>query len=274
MTSPWVPQPMTIAECTRETADTFTLRIDVGAPGFVFAPGQFNMLYAFGTGEVPISISGDPTRPQILVHTIRALGTVTNAIARLAVGATLGIRGPYGNGWPLEQAAGRDVLIIAGGLGIAPLRPVVYQALARREQFGRVTILYGARSPSDLLFARELESWRTGRDVDVAVIVDHAPRSEWLGPVGVVTTLIGSVDLDASSTIAMLCGPEVMMRFCARALADRGISAERVYVSLERNMKCAIGMCGHCQYRETFVCKDGPVVRLDRIAAIIDRREI
>lgn len=273
MANPWIPRPLSIAECTRETADTFTLRFEVGAPGFAFAPGQFNMLYAFGTGEVPISISGDPLRPEVLVHTIRALGTVTHAIARLDVGAPLGIRGPYGSAWPLEQAAGGDVLIIAGGLGFAPLRPVVYQVLAQRERFGRVTILYGARSPSDLLFARELDNWRLRDDVTIAVIVDHA-GADWLGPVGVVPALIGDVELDPRNTLAMLCGPEVMMRYCVRALADRGLRSERVFVSLERNMKCAIGLCGHCQYRETFVCKDGPVVRFDRIASIFDRREI
>lgn len=273
MASPWVPQPMTIAECSRETADTFTLRIDIGSDGFAFAPGQFNMVYAFGVGEVPISISGDPTRPEALVHTIRALGTVTRAIARLEVGATLGIRGPYGTGWPLQRAAGQDLLIIAGGLGVAPLRPVVYQALARRDHFGRVVILYGARSPSDLLFARELETWRVQHDVELVVTVDHA-GAEWRGPVGVVPALIDHLEMTPSRTIAMLCGPEVMMRFCVRALGDRGLDRDRVYLSLERNMKCAIGMCGHCQYRETFVCKDGPVVRFDRIAEILGRREI
>lgn len=273
MSNPWIPRPLRIAECTRETVDTFTLRMDLGESGFAFAPGQFNMLYAFGAGEVPISISGDPTHPEVLVHTIRAVGTVTNAIARLEVGATLGVRGPYGSAWPLEQAAGGDVVIIAGGLGIAPLRPVVYQVLAQRERFGRVSIMYGARSPADLLFAREIEGWRIRDDIELTVIVDHA-GAEWLGPVGVVPALIDDAEIEPSSTIAMLCGPEVMMRFCARALADRGLHAERVFVSLERNMKCAIGVCGHCQYRETFLCKDGPVVPFDRIAPVFDLREI
>ncbi len=271
--SPWAPRPVRIAERTRETADTFTLRVDADPSGFRFAPGQFNMIYAFGVGEVAISISGDPARADALVHTIRAVGTVTNAIARLDVGATLGIRGPYGTGWPLEQATGGDVVIVAGGLGLAPLRPVVYDVLGRRARFGRITILYGARSPSDLLYTRELEAWRARGDVDVDVIVDHA-GADWGGPVGVVTALIDGLAVDPSRTIAMLCGPEVMMRFCARALVARGLPGDRLFVSLERNMKCAVGMCGHCQYRETFVCKDGPVARYDRIAAIFDRREI
>jgi NAD(P)H-flavin reductase len=271
--NPWIPRPRSIAERTRETGDTFTLRFELDGPGLAFAPGQFNMLYAFGIGEVPISISGDPEDPRMLVHTIRAVGTVTKAIARLDVGASLGIRGPYGSAWPVERAAGGDVLVVAGGLGLAPLRPVVYHLLARRERFGRVAILYGARSPEDRLFPRELEAWSKRGDVEVRVIVDHAGR-DWLGPVGVVPALIADVVIDPANTTAMLCGPEVMMRFSARALADRGLAPDQVFVSLERNMKCAVGLCGHCQYRETFVCKDGPIVPLGRIASIFDVREV
>lgn len=269
--NPWIPHPLRIVEQTRETADTFTLRIETEAHGFAFAPGQFNMVYAFGVGEVAISISGDPTKPETLLHTIRAVGNVTRAITRLEVGDSVGIRGPYGSAWPMDQAAGGDVLVIAGGLGLAPLRPVVYQVLARRQQFGRVALLYGARSPSDRLFARELEEW--SELLDLTVIVDHA-GVEWTGRVGVVPALISETALDPANTTALLCGPEVMMRFCARALAERGLGPERIFVSLERNMKCAVGMCGHCQYRETFVCKDGPIVPLERIAPIFDLREI
>jgi NAD(P)H-flavin reductase len=271
--NPWIPRAFTIAERTRETADTFTLRLEPGGDGVPFAPGQFNMMYAFGVGEAPISISGDPARSDVVVHTIRAVGAVTNAIARLEVGASVGIRGPYGSGWPLARAVDGDLLIIAGGLGLAPLRPVIYDLLAHRARFGRVAILYGARSPADLLYARELDGWRARGGVDVGVTVDHA-GPDWLGPIGVVPSLIDDLALAPARTIAMLCGPEVMMRFCLRALARRGLAADRVYLSLERNMKCAIGLCGHCQYRETFVCKDGPVVRADRIAAILERREM
>ena len=270
--STWTVRPLAIAERTRETADAFTLRFEPGGDGLRFAPGQFNMLYAFGVGEVPISISGDPTRPDTLVHTIRDVGNVTHAIAGLDVGAAVGIRGPYGSAWPVARARGGDVLIVAGGLGLAPLRSVIYDVLARRSDFERVTLLYGARSPSDLLYARELEVWRAN-GIDVDVVVDHAGTS-WLGPVGTVPSLIDDVVLDPSRTIAMVCGPEVMMRFATRALAARGLAANRVFVSLERNMKCAVGLCGHCQYRELFVCKDGPVISADRIAAIFDRREV
>jgi len=269
---PWTPRPLVIAERTRETADTFTLRFEPGGDGIRFAPGQFNMIYAFGVGEAAISISGDPTRPGTLVHTIRDVGTVTHAIARLEVGAAVGIRGPYGSAWPVARARGGDVLIVAGGLGLAPLRPVIYDVLARRADFARATLLYGARSPTELLYTRELEAWRSS-GIEVDVVVDHA-GADWLGPVGAVPSLIHDVVLDPSRTIAMVCGPEVMMRFSVRALAARGVAADRVHVSLERNMKCAVGLCGHCQYRETFVCKDGPVVSADRIATIFDRREI
>jgi len=270
--SPWLPRPLAIAERAQETADTFTLRLEPGDCGFAFAPGQFNMIYAFGVGEAAISISGDPTRPETLVHTIRAVGTVTRALATLDRGAAVGIRGPYGSAWPVEHALGGDLLIIAGGLGLAPLRPVVYDVLARRALFGHVVVLYGARSPADLLYTRELDAWIDG-GVHVQVTVDHA-GTDWVGSVGTVPSLIDGLVIDPARTIALVCGPEVMMRFCLRALATRGLAADRVHVSLERNMKCAVGLCGHCQLRESFVCKDGPVVRADRIAPLLDRREI
>ncbi len=267
-----LPAVARVLRLRRDLPDVWTLDIDPGPGGFRFEPGQFNMLYAFGVGESAISISGDPTRPDVLLHTIRAVGTVTNALARLEVGDTVGIRGPYGTGWPVEHARGGDVLLVAGGLGLAPLRPVVYDVIARRAQFGHVAVLYGARSPADVLYARELDAWSSS-DVHVQVVVDHA-GTDWPGPVGTVLSLIDDLVIEPSRTIAMVCGPEVMMRFSLRTLAARGLTADRIYLSLERNMKCAVGMCGHCQYRETFVCKDGPVVRADRIATILDRREI
>jgi NAD(P)H-flavin reductase len=271
---PRVPEPLPIARITRETADTFTFRFEgAGHRRFPFAPGQFNMLYLFGVGETAISISGDPGRADTLIHTIRAVGTVTKAMQSVKRGTALGIRGPYGNGWPVEQATGGDVLIIAGGLGIAPLRPVVYDVLRRRADFGRVTILVGARSPSDLVYAIELARWCRRRDLTALVTVDHA-GPDWTGPVGVVTALLDRVALEASRTVAMICGPEVMMRFAVRALADRGLRDDRIFLSLERNMRCAVGFCGHCQYRESFVCKDGPVLRFDRLKDILGRREI
>ncbi len=266
---PWRVVPTRILRRKRETADTFTLDLDVSS--FRFEPGQFNMLYVFGVGEVPISISGDPQSPGPLVHTIRAVGTVTRAIDRLRAGDTLGLRGPYGSPWPVAAAEGLDLLIVAGGLGIAPLRPVVYHAMANRDLFGRVILLLGARTPADLVFRKEIERW--ARRIDVRVTVDRA-GPEWTGRVGVVPALLDGLTLDPSRTVAMICGPEVMMRVTVRALVDRGISHERIHVSLERNMKCAVGFCGHCQFGPTFVCKDGPVIRFDRIASLDGQREI
>jgi NAD(P)H-flavin reductase len=268
---PWRLEPTAVRRRRRETADTFTIELD--APRFSFQPGQFNMLYLFGVGEVPISISGDPAKPEVLVHTIRAVGTVTTAMARLKKGDTLGLRGPYGSAWPVPTAEGGDLLIVAGGLGIAPLRPVLYDALRRRDRFGHVTLLYGARSPEGLVYRAELERWSAQRELAVHVTVDHADPS-WTGKVGVVPSLVDGIPLDPARTVAMICGPEVMMRFTVRALEARGLDAARIYLSMERNMKCALAFCGHCQYRDAFLCKDGAVLPFNRIADIFDRREI
>jgi NAD(P)H-flavin reductase len=238
-----------------------------------FAPGQFNMLYAFGIGEIPLSISGDPADPARLVHTVRDVGAVSAAIARLAPGEMVGLRGPYGTAWPLEEARGSDVVFVAGGLGLAPLRPAICQVLAQRARHGRVVLLYGARSPRDILFSAELERWRRRGDMDVAVTVDHA-GTDWRGEVGVVPRLIARAGFDPAHTLAMLCGPEVMMRFSAMALQEAGVPAGRIHLSLERNMECAVGLCGHCQFGPDFVCRDGPVARYDRIASRLSVPEL
>lgn len=270
-----LPQPYRIQRVGRETRDTFTLELRSmnGDDGFPFAAGQFNMLYLFGVGEVPISISGDPTNPHTLVHTIRAVGTVTQRICSLKKGAVLGVRGPFGGHWPVEEAAGNDVVIIAGGIGLAPLRPTIYYLLAHRGRYGRIVLLYGARTPADLLYKRELERWRGRFDLEVEITVDTA-TADWRGNVGVVTTLIPSAPFDPLNTVAMMCGPEVMMRFTLMEFQKRGVPAENTFISMERNMKCAIGFCGHCQFGPTFVCKDGPVFRYDRIQPTFGKREV
>jgi NAD(P)H-flavin reductase len=258
------PRLFRVLEVGRETGDTFSLTLEPpGSEPFRFAPGQFDMLYAFGLGEVPISISGDPARPERLVHTIRAVGSVTRAMQRLGAGALVGVRGPYGTPWPVDEARGRDVVIVAGGIGLAPLRPVLYHVFLHREQYGRVLLLYGARTPGDLLFQRELKLWRSRFDVEVEVTVDRA-SSHWRGGVGVVTRLIERAPIDGGSALAMVCGPEVMIRFSVMALEKRGVPHASTYVSMERNMKCAVGLCGHCQFGPYFVCRDGPVFRYDR----------
>jgi NAD(P)H-flavin reductase len=231
------------------------------------------MLTAFGIGEVPISMSGDPGAAGPLLHTIRAVGPVSSALARLKPGDPLGLRGPFGAGWPMAGAVGRDVVVIAGGLGLAPLRPALYRLLAERERYGNVVLLYGTRSPDDILFRRELETWRRRLDVEIEVTVDHA-AGEWHGHVGVVTTLVPRVAFDPVNAIALVCGPEVMMRFAIAALRDAGIADDAIYLSMERNMKCAIGHCGHCQFGPTFVCRDGPVFSYDRVRSMLGLKEI
>lgn len=270
-----LPGPVVLRHRRRETHDTFTLTFDLPgrAHGMPFAPGQFTMLYLFGAGEVPVSISGDPAAPARLVHTIRAVGSVTQPLLALRRGALLGVRGPYGRGWPVAAARGCDILIVAGGLGLAPLRPLVYHPLGRRGDYGHISIVYGARSPADILFRRELERWGGRFDVDVDVIVDHATDT-WHGDVGVVTRLLETTRCAPASTQAMVCGPEIMMRFAIRALNDLGIGDERIHVSMERNMQCAIGLCGHCQYGPTFVCRDGPVFRYDHVRHLFGVREL
>jgi len=231
------------------------------------------MLYVFGVGEVPISVSGDPARTKVLTHTTREVGAVTAAMRLLRRGAMLGVRGPYGTPWPLERAAGRDLVIVAGGIGLAPLRPAVYAAVARRADFGNIVILYGTRSPEDVLYQGELERWRASDRVSVSVTVDRATRP-WPGEVGVVTRLIERAAFDPAGAVAFICGPEIMMRFAADALLRCGVGDERIFVSLERNMKCAVGFCGHCQLGPAFVCKDGPIFPYGRVKRLLGLREV
>ncbi len=270
-----LPARFRIQRRRRETHDIFTMDLvpAEGAAAFRFLPGQFNMLYVFGVGEIPISISGDPEQPELVTHTTRAVGTVTRAMGRLTAGHMLGVRGPFGSHWPVEEAAGGDVVVVAGGIGLAPLRPALLHLLAHRARYRHVTLLYGTRTPLDIVYRRELEQWRSRFDLDVHVTVDRAigepstSRGErpWRGNVGVVTTLIPRAKFDPAHTTAMVCGPEVMMRFTLLELEQRGLGMERIYLSMERNMKCAIGFCGHCQYGPDFICKDGPVFRYDHV---------
>ena len=267
-----LPQPLRVTRIRREAADVATLELTTAAP-FAFSAGQFNMLYAFGLGEVAISISGDPADETRIVHTIRAVGAVSTALTRLRRDAVIGVRGPYGTEWPVVEAAGSDVVIVAGGLGLAPLRPALYRVLADRRHYGRVILLYGARGPADILYRRELEAWRRRLDVDIEITLDHA-GADWHGNVGVVPALIPHISFDPQHAVAFVCGPEIMMRFTIAALRDRGMAADQIYLSMERNMKCAVGLCGHCQFGPAFVCRDGPIFRFDRIAPLLPVREI
>ncbi len=261
---PLVPVMLDVLARRQETEDTTTLELDPGG-GLAFAPGQFMMLWAFGTGEAAISISGDPADRGRLVHTVRALGPTTQAICAARPGERLGVRGPFGRPWPVDEAQGRDVVIVAGGIGLAPLRPALLHVLAAREHYGRVSLLYGGRTPDMLLFTDELDAWREAAEIEVAVTVDAADPG-WRGRVGVVPGLLAGARFDPANAVAMVCGPEIMMRASAAALLDRGLPAERIHLSMERNMQCGFGRCGHCQLGPTLVCRDGPVYRYDEIA--------
>jgi NAD(P)H-flavin reductase len=266
------PRPFRVADRARETHDTWTLRLEPadGAP-LGTRPGQFAMLYAFGVGEVPISVSGDTAGP--LVHTVRTVGSVTRAICAPEDPSTLGVRGPFGNTWPLEVTEGGDLLLIAGGIGLAPLRPVVYQLLRRRDAWADAALLYGCRTPRDLLYVQELERWRDEADLQVDVTVDVAGGG-WRGRVGVAPKLIASARFDPGRTTAFVCGPEVMMRFTAKELVARGVAPDRVYLSMERHMQCGVGHCGHCQLGPTLICRDGPIYRYDELEPLLAVREL
>lgn len=275
VSDPLLPTVYRIQRVRQEMRDTFTLELvpEDGSEIPPFTGGQFNMLYVFGVGEIPISISGDPAQASSLMHTTRAVGTVSRAMQQLKRGDVLGVRGPFGSHWPLEQAMNKDVVIAAGGLGLAPLRSIMYQLITRREHYGRVVLLYGARTPEDILYRSELEHWSGQRDLDIYVTVDRA-SSTWHGSVGVVTRLISRASFAPTQTVAFVCGPEIMMRFTATALEACGVNAEQIYISMERNMKCAVGFCGHCQYQPYFVCRDGPVFQYNRVRHLLTQKEI
>ena len=260
------PSPHRIVSRRRETADTWTVALEP-LPGHelpVFAPGQFGMLYAFGVGEIPISVSGTATRLDPLRCTIRAVGGVSGTLAAVEPGDLVGLRGPFGSTWPLTDAIAGDVVIVAGGLGLAPLRPAIHHLLAHRDEYERVVICYGCRSAAELLYVNEFEEWRRRFDLDIDMIVDVG-GPDWHGKVGVVTKLVELAAFEPGNTIAMACGPEIMLRFVALTLKARKLPPERLYISMERNMHCAIAQCGHCQFGPKFICREGPVLRYDDI---------
>jgi NAD(P)H-flavin reductase len=272
--NPYEIQPATIVEKISEAEDieTFRLRFINQATrrGFRFAPGQFNMVYAFGVGEVAISIVSDPGQPGLLDHTIRVIGRVTKAIGRLKPGDVLGLRGPYGVGWPLDEARDKDVIIVTGGLGCAPVVGAIEYIFRRRDQYGAVKILHGVKTPHDLLYRARFDAWRRHPNTEVLLASDQ-PDKTWAYHVGVVTDLFEQVSLDPAKSMVLMCGPEIMMRLGAPILMRRGIPATALYVSLERHMECGIGLCGHCQLGPYFLCKDGPVMRYDRAVPWLGR---
>jgi NAD(P)H-flavin reductase len=270
-----VPTPYVVKRFVCENVDTFTLTLapSSGGDALRFAPGQFNMLYGFPAGDVPISVSGPTWRKDVLIHTIRAVGPVTKTLAQLRRGDSLLLRGPFGVPWPVDAAQHHDVLLVAGGIGLAPLRPVLYHVLKHRRRYRSLTVLYGARTPGDILFRQEIAKWQARTDMRCEVTVDRS-AADWHGHVGVVTQLLEPLELDPLRTCAMVCGPEVMMHFTRLALSQRGVPSSQIYLSMERNMKCGVGSCGHCQLGPFFICKDGPVFEYPRIASVLSVKEL
>jgi NAD(P)H-flavin reductase len=268
-----LPVPYVIRARKVETADSATLvlnPVDEVLPNF--EPGQFTMLYAPGVGEVAVSISGTDG-DGALCQTIRDVGAVSRALHNAEPATTLGVRGPFGKGWDVASAAGNDVVVVAGGVGLAPLRPVVLALLADRASFRRTVLIAGARNPDQFLFREQLLGWAQDPQLEVEVTVDIS-TSGWAGPVGFVTEPLGRLDIDPARTIAFLCGPEPMMRFSADVLLRKGVPAQHIRISLERNMKCGVGLCGHCQLGPLLVCRDGPVVTYDVAEPLLSVREL
>ncbi|KJY43450.1 oxidoreductase [Streptomyces sp. NRRL B-1568] len=264
-----VPLPYLVTVNRPETADTRTIELrPVGEALPPFTPGQFAMVYAFGVGEIPVSVAG--LENGALTHTIRGVGAASRALCAVRPGTQVGVRGPFGTGWELPEAAGRDLLVVAGGIGLAPLRPLVRAALSSPGGYGRLNVLVGARTPDDLLYRSELGGW--GRPY-CGVTVDRADP-EWTGNVGVVTTLLDQAAFTPHETTAFVCGPEVMIRATARELLHYGVPAQHIRISLERNMHCATGHCGHCQLGPLLLCRDGPVVGYDRAEPLLAVREL
>ncbi len=268
------PAPYRVTDKRQDTYDTWTFELEPvdGAP-IVPKPGQFNMLYAFGVGEVPISNAGNFQTDERLVHTIRAVGAVTKALCAAEVGSVIGVRGPFGNTWPIEQAVGQDVVFVAGGIGLPPLRPAIYHVIKNRSDYGRFVLLYGARTPSDMVFLDEVRGWQREYDVDLDLIVDVGD-TDWKGKVGLVTKLIPPANFDADDAKAFVVGPEIMMRFVAQGLINRELPPEAINISLERTMRCGVGLCGHCQIGPTLVCRDGACYTWDQVADFLAVKEL
>jgi NAD(P)H-flavin reductase len=272
---PMAPVPYRVRRRVVESPDSSTLCLQpVGEALRTPQPGEFMMLYAFGVGEAAISISGDPTVTDgSITHTIRAVGAVSRALHNAEPGSVVGVRGPFGTTWGLAEAAGRDLVMVAGGVGLCPLRPAVLGALAQRSRYGKVTLIVGARSRADFVFAAQLEKWATDPQIELHVTVD-VPVHGWRGEVGLVTEPLRRLTLDPDRTTAFLCGPEPMLRFGAAALVAKGLAPHDIRVSLERNMQCGIGWCGHCQLGPLLLCRDGPVVGYDVAGPLLQVKEL
>jgi len=264
--SPYVPRiaELTVVETLTEGEKYYRVRIR-GGGAFDSVPGQFVQVWVYGYGEAPISICSSPTRVDDgFEMCVRDVGRVTGALHTLEAGQTVGIRGPFGNGWPLETLKGQDVLFVAGGLGLAPARGAIQSVLDNRSDFGKVSILYGARSPKELLFRRDLKEWEERPDVEFLVTVDRGDDS-WTGNTGVITTLFEKVSFAPQTTYAVIVGPPIMFKFTVLEALSMGLPEHRILCSLERHMKCGLGKCGHCQMGKVYVCQDGPVFTYEQV---------
>ena len=263
--SPYLPRWAEISRIEKltESEKLFQLHLSNGKP-LGHKPGQFVEVSVLGIGEAPISISSPPINDNSFELAVRKVGNLTNAMHRLGVGDKLGIRGPFGTNFPIEEAKGKDILFVAGGIGLVPLRSFIKFVLEHRKDYGEVTILFGARNPSEQLFLSELEEWRGRKDIQYLETVDRADAT-WKGNVGVITTLFPKVQVDPSKTICVVVGPPVMYRFVIMETKAKGIPDTQIFLSLERRMKCGLGKCGHCQINNIYVCQDGPVLRYSDI---------
>ncbi len=273
--NPHLPQEAEVVERLQESPTIFTLRLRLASAAaraaYHFAPGQFNMIYLYGVGEVPISIVSDPQDESVLGHTIRVVGRVTRGLATLRPGDRVGLRGPYGRGWPLREAQGHDLLVVTGGLGCAPVVAVINYAILRRTFFGKLTIIQGVKHAEELIWRERYAYWRTLPNTEVLLSADHGGPL-WPWHVGLVTEVFDRAQIDAPRTFVMLCGPEGMMRAAVAQLTARGVAEDHIYLSMERNMQCAVGHCGHCQHGPDFVCKDGPVFAYPRVKELFGVR--
>ena len=269
------PHAASVVARSQESPTIFTLKLrldDAAAQAaYRFAPGQFNMLYLYGVGEVPISIMSDPEERDGIGHTIRAVGRVTRGLAALQPGDHVGLRGPFGRGWPLQEMGGRDIVLVTGGLGCAPAVSVIHYVLRRRERFGKLVIIQGVKHAEDLIWREQYDRWAKLPDTQVLVAASEG-AAFWPWHVGRVTELFGLANFDPGCAVAMMCGPEGMMRTAADSLLQRGLPESRLYLSMERNMQCAVGRCGHCQLGGAFVCGDGPVFNWGEVKTLLAHR--
>lgn len=272
---PMIPKLYKINSHCDETSDTFTIELQPLDKDlkFSFQPGQFCMLHAFGIGESAISISGDPLRKNVITHTIKQVGSVTKILEALNLNSVIGVRGPFGTPWPVQSAVGKNVVIVAGGIGLAPLRPVIYHIQANRAQYNKVWLFYGARTPKDIIYEEEIANWRKNNDIEIHLTVDKGSLF-WRGSVGTVTALMEKVAIDVENTMALVCGPEIMIHFSVLSLEKLGLAKEAIYVSMERNMQCGVGYCGHCMCGAKFICKDGPVLKYSDAEQLLTVREL